>query len=38
MTAAHPHYASAALTAPAQAAFVRRLAALWQQLTTPAER
>lgn len=38
VTVAHPHYCTAALPATAQPAFVRRLAAQWKQLTTPAER
>ncbi len=35
---AHPHYCAATLPATAQPAFVRRLVALWKQLTTPEER
>ena len=38
VTAAHPHYCSASLQPHARASFTRRLAALWQQFTTPAER
>jgi len=38
ITVAHPQYCAASLAAASRPSFARRLAKLWQQLTTPAER
>ena len=38
VTVSHPHYCAAVLSPASQPAFVRRLVALWTQLTTAEER